>query len=424
MTVDSQVPVTGPTDILAAFATAEFQRDPYPLFRRLRETEPIHKTGKGFYLALRHSDSSFVLSEIGGIFRAPKLEMMIQAAPQITEHPALWALATCMMARNPPEHTRLRRLVARYFTPRAVDKFTGHIEQVCDRLMDAIDEPLRDGEVVDMHRAVSQPMPLLLIAELLGVPESDHGWLTTAVHDIGVGLTSAATAEAPELLIRADEQTVRMESYFRDLAAHRRAAPGEDLISGLTQVRNDDPERLTDDELVNLVWLLWLGGTEANMVMTDHCVSSILEFPDECSWLRGDHASAIAFVDEVFRRTPSVIFSPLSRPTTRDVEIGGVTYPAGTDIKPCFASANRDPEVFPDPDRFDPSRDNASEHLTLSAGIHHCLGAFLSRTALAMTSARLHTRFPTLSNLDEPRWGGLSVDPATRRLRVALDGSR
>jgi cytochrome P450 len=323
-----------------------------------------------------------------------------------------------MMAQNPPSHTRLRRLVARHFTPRAVEEFSEHISSVCARLLDAVSEPLRDGEVVDLHQALSEPLPLLLIAELLGVPSSDHGWLTTAVHDIAAGLTASATGTAS--LALADEQTVRMEEYFRDLAARRRADPGDDLISGL--VRSSD--RLTDDELVNLVWLLWLAGTDANMVMMDHCVFSILEFPGSTEWLRGSLEDATAFVDEVFRRTPPVIFSPLPRPAVREVEIGGVRYPAGTDIKPCFAAANRDPAVFAEPDRFNPARGNNREHLAFSGGIHHCLGAFLARTGLATASAGLHTMFPGLSGVDEPRWGGLSVDPASRQVRVVLEGSR
>src|SRR5262245_15374663 len=108
------------TDALAQFSSPEFQRDPYPFFHRLRETDPVHLTGKGFYLATRHADAEFLLSEAGGIFRAPELDQVMAAAPQIAGHRALWALATCVMAKNPPEHTRLRRLVAQYFTPRAV----------------------------------------------------------------------------------------------------------------------------------------------------------------------------------------------------------------------------------------------------------------------------------------------------------------
>jgi cytochrome P450 len=213
-----------------------------------------------------------------------------------------------------------------------------------------------------------------------------------------------------------------MADYFRELAAARRRDPGADLIS--TLVRAPEPDRLADDELVNLIWLLWLAGTDANAVCLDHCVWSVLAFPDQCHWLRGDFARAVAFVDEVLRRTAPVMFSPLPRLAVREFELDGVTYPAGTDIRPMFMAANRDPAAFPDPDRFDPSRDNNRQMLTFSGGIHHCLGVFLARTALATATAQLHHRFPGLVGLAEPRWGGLAVEATTRAVPVRLDGVR
>ncbi len=406
--------MTTSLDLLAQFTSPEFQRDPYPFLHRLREADPIHRTTKGFYLATRHADADFVLTSTGDLFQSPGLAEVTAAMPQIAEHRALSILMTCVMARNPPEHTRLRRLVASWFTPRAIDAFAGKIDQISRRLLDAIDEPLRDGEVVDLHVALSEPLPRLMIAELLGVPASDHSWLIDAVHDIADGLTAATTAGPPDALALADEQTVRMENYFRDLAAERRRAPGDDLISGL--VRSE----LTEDELVNLVWLLWLAGTDANTVSMDHCVWSLLTFPEQSHWLLGN---ATSFVDEVLRRTAPVMFSPLPRPATRDFEIDGVVYPAGTDIRPVLTAANRDPAAFPDPDRFDPSRDNR-QMLTFSAGIHHCLGVFLARTGLATATSQLHRRFPALVGLAEPRWGGLAVESATRSLPVALERKR
>ena len=407
-------------DLLAQFVSPEFQRDPYPFLRRLRDADPIHRTAKGFYLATRHADASFLLAEVGDLFRGPGLAEMTVAMPQIAEHRALSILMTCVMARNPPKHTRLRKLVAGQFTPRAVDSLAGRIDLICDRLLDAIDEPLRDGELVDLHHKLSEPLPRLVIAELLGVPASDHEWLITAVRDIANGLTAATTGGPADELVLADEQTIRMEDYFRELATARRRDPGDDLISGLVRRQQGDPDRLTEDELVNLVWLLWLAGTDANTVAMDHCVWSMMAFPDQCHWLRGDFRQAASFVDEVLRRTAPVMFSPLPRPATREFKLDGVTYPAGTDIRPVLPAANRDPAAFPDPDRFDPSRDNR-RMLTFSGGIHHCLGIFLARTGLVTATSRLHKRFPTLVGLAEPRWGGLAVESTSRSLPVALE---
>ncbi|QUQ65532.1 cytochrome P450 [Kutzneria sp. CA-103260] len=407
-------------DALAEFASPEFQRDPYPFLHRLRDVDPVHRTAKGFYLATRHADASFLLAGVGDLFRGPSFAELTAAMPQLTEHRALSILMTCLMAQNPPEHTRLRKLVASRFTPRAVDAFAGRIGVICDRLLDAVEEPLRDGEVVDLHRTLSEPLPRLMIAELLGVPAADHEWLITAVRDIADGLTAASTVGPPTALLLADEQTVRMENYFRELAAARRRDPGDDLISGLVRQEKD---RLTDDELVNLVWLLWLAGTDANTISLDHCVWSLLAFPDQCQWLHGYFGRSVAFVDEVLRRTAPVMFSPLPRLATREFELDDVTYAAGTDIRPVFTAANRDPAAFPDPDRFDPSRDNR-QLLTFSAGIHHCLGMFLARNGLATATSRLHNRFPGLVGLADPRWGGLAVASASRSVPVALERTR
>jgi cytochrome P450 family 114 len=410
-------------DALAEFGSAEFLRDPYPFLKWLRENDPVHLTSKGFYLVSRHRDLTYLLSGTTGLLRTPEPATFAESMPQVYRHRSLEMMLTSVLSMNPPEHTRVRRLVARVFTRRATEDLRDRIGHVCDRLLDAVEGPLRDGEVVDLYPTVCQPLPRLVIAEMLGVPAVDHDWLTSATIDIAAGLTADSHSDVEEMLNLADRQTVRLEEYFRDLAALRRLAPGDDLVSGLTRTHAQDPDRLSDDELVNLVWFLWLAGTDSTAVALIHCVWSMVLFPDQCHWLRGGYNEAFAFVDEVMRRTTSAPYTVTPRLATCDLLLSGVTYPRGADFRALFAAANRDPEVFEDPDRFDPSRDNSKQTLTFSKGIHHCLGAFLARTGLAVAMSRLHTRFPTLAAMSEPHWGGLVRDPALHSLPVALKPS-
>jgi cytochrome P450 len=419
----ADVPAGLPDDILALMVTPEFQRDPYPFLHRLRESDPVHLTSKGFYLATRHPDAELVLAETGALFQDPDPAQLIAAMPQIAEHRSLEVLVRCMMAQTPPKHTHTRRLVAQFFTPAAVSALTQRIGQACDGLLDAVDEPLRDGEVVDLHHTVAEPLPLILIAEMLAVPPADRDWLVAAVPVITAGLTAAAISAGGDILARADAETGRVEAYFRQLAAERQEKPGDDLISALACVSEQDPNRLTEDELVNLVWLLWLAANDTVAIELDHCVWSMTSYPDQSDWLRGGPDRALAFVNEVVRRTPPTMFSPLARPATREVRLGETVLPAGSDVRAVIAAANRDPEVFPDPDRFDPSRDT-SAMVSFGASIHRCLGVFLAPAVLAQAVARLYDRFPQLTATTEPRWGGLICDPATRSVPVVAGGGR
>jgi cytochrome P450 len=415
--------VQGPIDALAEFGTPGFLRDPYPFLKRLRETDPVHLTGKGFYLVSRHADLTYLLSGTTDLLRTPDIAMIAETMPQINEHRSLRTLLSSLLSMNPPEHTRVRRLVARVFTKRATENLAGRIGQLCDRLLDRVAEPIRDGEVVDLYPTVCQPLPRLVIADMVGVPSVDHDWLTSATIDIAAGLTADTHSDVEDLMARADRQTERLEEYFRALADERRRHPCDDLLSELTRRHEAEPDRLTDDEIVNLVWLLWLAGTDSTAVGLIHCVWTMTEFPDQRHWLRGGYACAFAFVDEVLRRTTSAPYTVTPRLATRDITLSGVTYPEGSDFRALFAAANRDPAVFGDPDRFDPSRDTKPS-LTFSKGIHHCLGSFLTRTTLTMATARLHTMFPDLVARNEPHWAGLVRDPALHSLPVALEGTR
>jgi cytochrome P450 len=414
--MSAEAKVAGDVDVLREFATPEFRRDPYPYFRWLRENEPVCRTSEGFYLVTRHADVTFVQNRNGDLFVSPEAAQVVEVMPQIREHQLMEKLLGSLASLNPPAHTRLRRLVARVFTPRNIDGFRDQMAVICGRLLDAIEEPLRDGEVVDLREKLSGPLPMLTIAELLGVPGDEHEWLMAAARTIFAGVTASAYGDW-DAVGRGDESTAAMEEYFIRLAEDRRRAPRKDLVSGLVQSHDED--RLSNGELSGLIWLLWVAGTDTTSAGMDHCVWTVAGRPEMHHWLQGDAAQATAYVDEVLRMYSPGLFSPLPKIALQDVELSGRRIPAGSDVRVAWAAGNRDPEVFPDPDRFDPTRDTGKT-LTLGGGMHHCLGRFLARAELSIATTMLHQRFPTLTAESDPEWCGIGCDISGREVPVTL----
>jgi cytochrome P450 family 114 len=275
-----------------------------------------------------------------------------------------------------------------------------------------------DGEVVDLHSEVSKPLTVHVFSEMFGIPEADRGWLAEAVIDVVV----APEAVSEDLLTVADVQSARVEEYLLELIAERRRAPQEDLISALVGTHVEDPEQLTDDELIAMLWVLWLAGFETTAMGIDNGVRALLDQPSRCGSLHGDDAQAHAFVDEVLRYDGVLLFGVLPRIATRDMEFSGATVSAGSDVRIVFAGANRDPAVFAEPDRFDPSRDT-SAGLAFGHGMRYCLGPALSRLEMAVCLSGIHTRFPTLVAAGEPTWNDIVLQRAMKRFPVALDTS-
>jgi cytochrome P450 family 114 len=256
-----------------------------------------------------------------------------------------------------------------------------------------------------------------VISELLGVPEPDRGWLCSLIRDISDAMASGDETR----MAVADECTAALADYFEDLVRQKQASPPDDLIAAAA-VRYQQDGPFIDSDLFGILWLLWLAGFESSASMLDHGAQTMMNGPDHVHWLRGGYEKSLAFADEVLRHCVVELFTPIPRIAARDIEISGVPVPAGSDLRPLVAAANRDPEKFPDPDRFDPSRDNAVEAFTFGQGLHRCLGAFLARAELAIGLSRLNARFPALVAAGE-----LVMDPEivttrmTRSFPVALE---
>jgi cytochrome P450 len=314
---------------------------------------------------------------------------------------------------EPPDHTRLRRLVSAAFTARRVESLRPRISQLAQALVGELLDAGSDGSAVDLKAVVAEPLPVAVIAEMLGVPPADHHLLRPWSADIcGMYELDPSTA-TQDTAVRA---AVEFSAYLRELARQHRAHPGPDLLSALTQVV-DHGDRLTEDELVGTCVLLLNAGHEATVNMTANGWWALLRHPDELARLRADPALLPTAIEELMRfDTPLQMFE---RYVLEDVELHGTAVPRGSEVALLLGSAHRDPARFPDPDRLDLSR-TGNPHLSFGAGVHFCLGAPLARLELASSFATVLARVPGLALAAEPEWGPGYVIRGLRSLPVTV----
>jgi cytochrome P450 len=291
------------------------------------------------------------------------------------------AIGHHMLALNPPDHTRLRRLVSAAFTRRRSEALAPRIQQLTDRLLDG----LGGRAEVDLIAEFAYPLPISVICELLGIPERDRGdfraWTAPLVAGAMAGLT--AYAEAATALVR----------YLRVLLARKRAEPADDLLSALVAVR-DGGDRLTEDELTSMVFLLLLAGHETTVNLIGNGARALLTHPAQLARLRAEPQRIGPAVEELLR-WDGPLQSAIPAMTTTPVEIGAVTVPAGEVVVVSLLAANRDPARTDGADRLDLFRAE-SPHLAFGHGIHHCLGAPLARVEARIALGTLITRFPRM----------------------------
>ncbi|MDX3242489.1 cytochrome P450 [Streptomyces sp. ME18-1-4] len=360
---------------------AALAADPYTVYAQFRESGPVHRItgtdGLPAWLVTGYDDVRQALAD-------PRLSLdKRNAAPGGYRGMALPpALDANLLNMDPPDHTRIRRLVSRAFTPRQIEQLREPIQRTANRLLDAI-APLEHADLISSY---ASPLPITVICDLLGVAPADRPDFRT--------WTDALVAPDPAQPSRAKQAVGSMLAFFTRLIAAKRAVPADDLLSALIAVR-DQEDRLSEDELMSLAFLILVAGYENTVHLIGNAILTLLRHPDQLAELRGDPAQLSAAVEELARYDGPVPLA-IRRFPTEDITIGGVTIPAGETVLLSLAAAHRDPRRFTDPDRFDIGRD-ATGHLALGHGIHYCLGAPLARMETEIALAALFARFPDLT---------------------------
>ncbi|MET9423461.1 cytochrome P450 [Streptomyces sp. NPDC006540] len=385
----------------------DFVRDPYPVYARLRAKAPVHRVldpdGEEIWLVLGHDTAR-------AAFTDPRLSRdwiksgdVSQIINTGQDQPAL----AHMLMSDPPDHTRLRRLVTKGFTPRRIDALAPRIQQITDELLDAmLAEPSRRADLI---AAFAFPLPMTVICDLLGVPELDRDAFRRWSNEM-VARTS------PEAEARAYEE---MPAYLAELIAAKRARPGDDLLSALIHAADADGDRLSPEELIGMSVLLLIAGHETTVNLIGNGMRALFSHPDQLAALRADFGLLDGAIEEMLRYDGPVE-TCTDRLALEDVEIGGVTIPAGSTVLITMADADRDPARFKDPDRFDIRRD-ARGHIAFGHGLHYCLGAPLARLEGRIAFRTLLERCPDLAQdadeADLPWMPGLLIR-GVRRLPV------
>jgi pimeloyl-[acyl-carrier protein] synthase len=359
----------------------DFLADPYPYYSRLRTEDPVHIGRRGVWTLTRYDDVALVLRDLRFGRKA-----FTDAMGASSADPASSGLAVSMLFQDPPEHTRLRALVSKAFTPSLVPALREHIQQVADGLLDRA----RDAGTMDLIADFAFPLPVYVISEILGVPAADRDlfrhWSLDTVH----GLDSPPTSSSFE---RNAAAQVEITAYFRGLIAERRKCPQTDLVTRLIAAE-EAGDRLTEFELLDLCGLLFFTGHQTTVNLIGNGMLALLRHPLELRRLQDDSDLLPGAVEELLRYDSPV--QRTGRMANTSVEVGGKTIPKGAVVLAMLGAANRDPAKFPDPGRLDIGR-RENRHLAFGFGVRFCLGALLARLEGDIAIGTLLRRLPKLA---------------------------
>lgn len=409
----SPAPVPLPTDAFDPWLPS-FVADPYPAYAELRSH------GRALYFD--RSDQWLVphYEDVRALLRDRRLgrtylhrfshEEFGRPAPPPAHEPFTTLNGHGLLDLEAPDHTRIRRLVSMAFTPRTVERLAPTVTRLAE---DLVERFVADGGG-DLVASVAEPLPVAVIAEMLGVPEADRALLRPWSSAI-VGMFELNPGE--EAARRAVEASVEFSAYLRGLIEERRRSPGDDLITALT-VAHDDEDRLTEQEMISTCVLLLNAGHEATVNTTSNGWLTLFRHPAELAGLRAAPEALLpTAVEELLRfDTPLQMFE---RWVLDDIEVGGTVIPRGSEVALLFGSAHRDPARFDRPDVLDLGR-RENPHLAFGAGIHYCLGAPLARLELGASFGALLRRAPELRLIAEPEWNEGYVIRGPRELRVEV----
>ena len=396
-----------------------FFDNPYAAYAPLREAAPVHETPFGPWMLFRYDDCHRLL-------RDPSLSVSDDNANP-TMRTALfeevagdeWAQRgnRSILNVDPPDHTRLRKLVSKAFTPRMVEGLRARVQQLVDEVLDRVAGAGPDDEV-DLIAELAFPLPFTVISEMLGMPEADRDQLRGWSHAMAKTLDPILT---PDDVAAAVDASNHMLEHIDAAAEWKRTHPGDDLLTGLLHAE-DDGDRLTHHELVDQVVLLFVAGHETTVNLIGNGTLALLRNRDQLERLQADPSLDANAIDELLRYDSPVQFS--RRITTADQELHGVAIPKGTFLLTCLGSANHDAARWgASADSLDISREGSGQHLSFGSGVHYCLGANLARVEGQVAIGSLVRRFPGLEAVDEAAdWNGRIVLRGLDSLRVSLHG--
>lgn len=379
--------------------------DPYPVYRRLRDEDPVHRSPLGFWALSRYADVVTLQRDTSLEFFGHQTIDRLKDAMRDPSGPAA-KIGRWLLFTDRQEHRRFRGLMGRFFTPRAVERVrplvTAKVEELLDRL--PTDRP------VDLVAELAQPLPMTMFSEWLGIPPQDRAQVRQWAASIGRILVSVLN---PEMIRKMADAVLACDTYLRGQVAERRRAPRDDLLSELLGATHGG-EPISDDELVANVILL-LGATyETTVNMLGNSILALLQNPDQRELLCADRSVLGNAVDELLRYdSPAQLHG---RYAPHELEIGGKVIPAGSRIILLIGAANRDPERFADPDRLDLRRPDPRP-LSFGTGVHACLGAWVARLESEVALSMLLDRFPRIGRISEPLYWR-SEPAAIRALRA------
>jgi cytochrome P450 len=377
----------------------EFVADPYPTYHRLRADDPVHHSPMDFWVLTRYEDVVATLRDP----RFAKEPMIAAVAARLGANPA--TLGISMLDRDPPDHTRLRSLASKAFTPRVVEALRPRIQEIVDGLLDHVQ---RAG-TMDLIEEFAYPIPVNVICEMLGVPVEDHEQFKGWSLDLARGLDSIMLGPDSEISKRSGKAREGLATYMRGLIAERRTSPRGDLLSALIAAE-EAGDKLSEPELVAMCLLLLVAGHETTVNLIGNGMLALLRHPDQLRLLR-EHPELIGTAVEELLRFDGPV-QRTARTPTEDVMIGDVTIPAGEIVMPFIGAADRDPAQFREPDRLDITR-TENRHIAFGWGIHFCLGAPLARIEGQIAINTLVRRMPKLA---------LAVDQPEHRHSLTLRG--
>lgn len=400
------------------FGTPAFLANPFPVYQQLRAQCPFHRTttanGEPITLVARYVDVQTILKDDSRF----TVDMTRMLPPEISE--SFLALEhvriqmQSMLMLDGEEHHRLRRLVQKAFTPRLVEQLRPRIQAIADELLDQV----QGRESIDLVSDFAFPLPVIVIAELLGLPIADRAQFR--IWSDGF-LNSGETLEE---MAASEPLVAEFSAYFRTIFAERRQHPRQDLISALLHIE-DEGSRLTETELIAMVILLLVAGHETTANLITNSMVTLFQHPDQLAILR-QQPDLIPTAVEEFLRYSSAVQSPVQRFATEPVQIGEETIVAGEQMIVLLGSANRDEQLLVNPESFDVTRP-PTRHLAFGIGVHYCLGAPLARLEMEIALSTLLRRLPNLRPavpLDQLMWidstGGAALLRGLHHLPVVL----